>query len=265
MSVEVWVNQDEKTISILNVVGETKNYIHTTDGLVLNERTMRYYQIVRPHMKWLVSKTTKRFDKALLDSDQYTRNEFMDTLRDTFGLDLAEKDEINAIAFPVENRSYDNPQSVFLGCQAVIEKTMYEQDKRIFVYTDTGFLEDTVPIKNLDITTISLKNNYDKEDGKTPFQIVTMNEDAIFAWLFSEINTIFSKGRTEKLNRVVETIPTFTFVDGEKYKYKDIYINDKSIGYATYYRGKFSEKSVQLNYSDNQWLFGTLEEEIEEP
>ena len=260
MSIEIWINQDNKTISIVNVAGETESYIHTTNEIVLNERTMKYYQIVRPHMKWLVSKTTKRFDKALLDSDQDTRNEFMDTLRDTFGLSLAGKGEINAIAFPVENTDYDNPQSVFSGHQAVIENTMYEQDKRIFVYTDTGFFEDTVPIKNFDIFTIALNSNYAVRDGKTPFQIVTMNEDAIFAWLFDEINTVFSKGKIEKLNRVVETIPAFTFANNEKYEYEKIIIMDGYDVRAVYRRSELERKHVKLHDADNQWLFDALEE-----
>lgn len=260
MSIEIWVNQDKKTINILNVAGETESYIHTTDEIVLNERTMKYYQIVRPHMKWLVSKTTKRFDKTLLDSDQDTRNKFMDTLRDTFGLSLAGKDEINAIAFPLENQDYDNPQYVFSGHQAIIEKTMYEQDKRIFVYTNTGFFEDTVPIKNFDIFTIALNSNYAVRDGKTPFQIVTMNEDAIFAWLFDEINTVFSKGKIEKLNRVVETIPTFTFANNEKYEYEKIIIMDGYDVRAVYKRSELERKHVKLHDADNQWLFDALEE-----
>lgn len=260
MSIEIWVNEDNKSISIVNVVGETENYIHTTDELVLNERTNKYYQVTQPHMKWLISKTTKRFDKALLDSDQDTRNEFMNTLRDTFGLSLAGKDEINAIAFPVENTDYDNPQSVFSGHQAVIEKTMYEQDKRIFVYTDTGFFEDTVPIKDLDITVVALNSNYDVRDGKTPFQIVTMNEDAIFAWLFDEINTVFSKGKIEKLNRVVETIPAFTFANNEKYEYEEIIIMDGYDVRAVYRRSELKRKHVKLHDADNQWLFDALEE-----
>ena len=260
MSIEIWVNQDKKTISILNVAGETESYIHTTDEIVLNERTMKYYQIVRPHMKWLVSKTTKRFDKTLLESDQDTRNKFMDTLRDTFGLSLAGKDEINAIAFPLENQDYDNTQSVFSGHQTIIEKTMYEQDKRIFVYTNTGFFEDTVPIKNFDIFTIALNSNYAVRDGKTPFQIVTMNEDAIFAWLFDEINTVFSKGKIEKLNRVVETIPAFTFASNEKYEYEKIIIMDGYDVRAVYRRSELERKHVKLHDADNQWLFDALEE-----
>lgn len=260
MSIEIWVNQDKKTINILNVAGETESYIHTTDEIVLNERTMKYYQIVHPHMKWLVSKTTKRFDKTLLESDQDTRNKFMDTLRDTFGLSLAGKDEINAIAFPLENQDYDNPQYVFSGHQAIIEKTMYEQDKRIFVYTNTGFFEDTVPIKNFDIFTIALNSNYAVRDGKTPFQIVTMNEDAIFAWLFDEINTVFSKGKIEKLNRVVETIPTFTFANNEKYEYEKIIIMDGYDVRAVYKRSELERKHVKLHDADNQWLFDALEE-----
>lgn len=260
MSIEIWVNQDKKTINILNVAGETESYIHTTDEIVLNERTMKYYQIVRPHMKWLVSKTTKRFDKTLLESDQDTRNKFMDTLRDTFGLSLAGKDEINAIAFPLENQDYDNTQSVFSGHQTIIEKTMYEQDKRIFVYTNTGFFEDTVPIKNFDIFTIALNNNYADGNGKTPFQIVTMNEDAIFAWLFDEINTVFSKGKIEKLNRVVETIPTFTFANNEKYEYEEIIIMDGYDVRAVYRRSELKRKHVKLHDADNQWLFDALEE-----
>lgn len=260
MSIEIWVNQDEKTISILNVAGETESYIHTTDEIVLNERTMKYYQIVHPHMKWLVSKTTKRFDKTLLESDQDTRNKFMDTLRDTFGLSLAGKDEINAIAFPLENQDYDNPQYVFSGHQAIIEKTMYEQDKRIFVYTNTGFFEDTVPIKNFDIFTIALNSNYADGNGKTPFQIVTMNEDAIFAWLFDEINTVFSKGKIEKLNRVVETIPAFTFANNEKYEYEEIIIMDGYDVRAVYRRSELKRKHVKLHDADNQWLFDALEE-----
>ena len=260
MSIEIWVNQDKKTISILNVAGETESYIHTTDEIVLNERTMKYYQIVRPHMKWLVSKTTKRFDKTLLESDQDTRNKFMDTLRDTFGLSLAGKDEINAIAFPLENQDYDNTQSVFSGHQTIIEKTMYEQDKRIFVYTNTGFFEDTVPIKNFDIFTIALNSNYAVRDGKTPFQIVTMNEDAIFAWLFDEINTVFLKGKIEKLNRVVETIPAFTFASNEKYEYEKIIIMDGYDVRAVYRRSELERKHVKLHDADNQWLFDALEE-----
>lgn len=260
MSIEIWVNQDKKTINILNVAGETESYIHTTDEIVLNERTLKYYQIVRPHMKWLVSKTTKRFDKTLLESDQDTRNKFMDTLRDTFGLSLAGKDEINAIAFPLENQDYDNPQYVFSGHQAIIEKTMYEQDKRIFVYTNTGFFEDIVPIKNFDIFTIALNSNYADGNGKTPFQILTMNEDAIFAWLFDEINTVFSKGKIEKLNRVVETIPAFTFANNEKYEYEEIIIMDGYDVRAVYRRSELKRKHVKLHDADNQWLFDALEE-----
>lgn len=260
MSIEIWVNQDKKTISILNVAGETESYIHTTDELVMNERTMKYYQIVRPHMKWLVSKTTKRFDKTLLDSDQDIRNEFMDTLRDTFGLSLAGKDEINAIAFPVENTDYDNPQYVFSGHQAIIEKTMYKEDKRILVYTNEGIYTDTVPIKTANTIITSLNNTYAVGFDKIAFRVVEIYEDAIFSWLNEETSTVFSKGKIEKLNRVVETIPTFTFIDNEKYSYEEIEINDGYNVRAVYNDGYYKRETAQLHDANNQWLFDALEE-----
>lgn len=156
MNIEIWLDREEETLSIVNIVKETEYNIHTTRSIAITENGV-HIQIVDVTDKVLIEKSIDRFNYNDLHSNKSLQKELTHRLQDIFDIDqLVKSGTEKDIAFEYKNEIHEKQEmdKTFLYENDNKTKHLYkgyrtlttnDTERKIHVYTGKGVYNNTAP------------------------------------------------------------------------------------------------------------------------
>lgn len=248
MNIEIWLDREEETLSIVNIVKETEYNIHTTRSIAITENGV-HIQIVDVLDKVLIEQSTDRFNYNDLHSNKSLQKELTHRLQDIFDIDQLVKSHTERdIAFEYKNEIhekqemdktflYDNDNKtkhLYKGYRT-LAKNEADQEIYAYVYTSKGVYTNTTTIAYDSYITLPVEPTKALADDPMLVSIVHPVPKYFMTWLNRQVSKCFDTEFRALINRSNIHIPNKIIYNSRyTYIYKLEKDNDTLIAFYKY-------------------------------
>lgn len=255
MNIEIWLDREKETLSIVNIVKETDYDIHTTRNIAITENGI-HIQIVDVLDKSLIERTTDRFNYNDLRSNKSLQKELAHCLQDIFDIDqLVKSGEEKDIAFEYKNEAHEkqtmnnaflydndnNTKHLYKGYRSLATK---DTERKVHVYTSKGVYSNIAAPVYGSYITLSVKPTIALAYKPMLVSIVHPTPKHFMTWLNRQVSKCFDTDFRALIKRSNIYIPN-KMINNGRYTYIYKLVREKYTLVA-YYKYKEDLKNKRI-------------------
>lgn len=212
MNIEIWLDKEDKSLAVVNVVKETDDDIQIS-FVITYERHYRYIQLVEVLEKSIINKTTKRFNYEQLKKDNDLQTYFMEQIGDVFNTKEDDKNENDekVISFHYFYDIEEPISKIYQGYESLITK---DETEEIYVYTGKGVYKSELPKWYGAYLKIAVNPVYAKSDETEVVIVVKQTFKSMLAFIEDVITRQFDKKQQARIEQSIMNIPKFIRYEG---------------------------------------------------
>lgn len=205
MNIEIWLNKEDKTLAVVNVVKETDDVIQLSCSIAYDSH-YRYIQVVDIVEKPIINKTTKRFNYEQLKTNEDVQTDFMAEISNVFNTNEDDKNENDekVISFHYVSDITEPISNIYHGYKSLITK---DETEKIYVYTNKGVYKSELPKWYGTYLTIAVNPVYAKSDNIEVVSIVKQTLKSILTFIEDVIVYQFDEKHQSRIEQSVINMP----------------------------------------------------------